>query len=134
MRMRLATAAVTVTVTAALMLVLAAPAAAESARLCSPDGDAKMCAQTWPRVPTTLANVDAQVDALLARMTLRDKVGQLIMAEIQSVTPAEVRRYRLGGILNGGGSYPGKKPRRHPRRMARPRRRLLRRLDEAAPW
>jgi beta-glucosidase len=39
-------------------------------------------------------------------MTLEQKVGQMIQAEIQSVTPEDVREYALGSILNGGGSWP----------------------------
>ena len=39
-------------------------------------------------------------------MTLEQKVGQMVQAEIQSVTPADVRQYHLGSVLNGGGSYP----------------------------
>nr|WP_329743563.1 glycoside hydrolase family 3 N-terminal domain-containing protein [Dyella sp. A6] len=43
----------------------------------------------------------------MAKMTLRDKVGQVIQADIGSVTPADVRKYRLGAILAGGNSKPG---------------------------
>jgi beta-glucosidase len=39
-------------------------------------------------------------------MSLEQKVGQMIQAEIQSATPEDVRRYFLGSILNGGGSFP----------------------------
>ena len=47
------------------------------------------------------------MDELLAAMTLPEKVGQMIQAEIRSVTPEDVRRYRLGSVLNGGGGFPG---------------------------
>jgi beta-glucosidase len=39
-------------------------------------------------------------------MTLEQKVGQMVQAEIQSVTPADIRQYHLGSVLNGGGSHP----------------------------
>src|SRR5690625_6408982 len=39
-------------------------------------------------------------------MSVEEKVGQMIQAELQSVTPDDVRNYHLGSILNGGGSYP----------------------------
>ena len=39
-------------------------------------------------------------------MTLREKVGQIIMPDIQHVTPEEAKKYNLGSILNGGGSWP----------------------------
>lgn len=51
---------------------------------------------------------EARLDEILARMSLSDKVGQIIMGEIQYVSPRDVRHYRLGAVLNGGGSFPGK--------------------------
>ncbi len=39
-------------------------------------------------------------------MTLAEKVGQMTQAELQSVTPAQVRQYNLGSVLSGGGSWP----------------------------
>jgi beta-glucosidase len=51
--------------------------------------------------------VEAKVAALLARMTLEQKVGQMVQADIRSVTPDDVRKYRLGSVLNGGGAWPG---------------------------
>lgn len=51
--------------------------------------------------------IEAKVAALLARMTLEQKVGQMVQAEIRSVTPDDVRKYRLGSVLNGGGAWPG---------------------------
>ena len=58
----------------------------------------------WPLPPD--ARLEARVDALLKRMTLEEKVGQTIQADIGSVTPDDVRRYRLGSILAGGNSKP----------------------------
>ncbi len=45
-------------------------------------------------------------EALLARMSLEHKVAQIIMPDIGSITPADVRQYRFGTILNGGNSGP----------------------------
>lgn len=45
-------------------------------------------------------------EALLARMSLKHKVAQLVMPDIGSITPADVREYRFGTILNGGNSGP----------------------------
>jgi beta-glucosidase len=53
------------------------------------------------------AALEQRVRALMAKMSLRDKVGQVIQADIVSVTPEEVRTYRLGSILAGGNSKPG---------------------------
>lgn len=63
----------------------------------------------WPHRSSPLAQPDAyetNIDALLAQMSVEEKVGQMIQAELQSVTPDDVRNYHLGSILNGGGSYP----------------------------
>ena len=46
-----------------------------------------------------------QVDAL--QLTLEEKVGQMTQPEISAITPAEVRQYHIGSVLNGGGSWPG---------------------------
>lgn len=51
---------------------------------------------------------EARLDEIVSGMSLRDKVGQVIMGEIQYVSPRDVRHYRLGAVLNGGGSFPGK--------------------------
>jgi beta-glucosidase len=54
-------------------------------------------------------DIEAKVAALLARMTLEQKVGQMVQADIRSVTADDVRKYRLGSVLNGGGAFPGEK-------------------------
>ena len=51
---------------------------------------------------------EARLDEIVAGMSLRDKVGQVIMGEIRYVSPGDVRHYRLGAVLNGGGSFPGR--------------------------
>jgi beta-glucosidase len=55
------------------------------------------------------SDVEEKVAALLARMTLEQKVGQMVQPDIRSVTPDDVRKYRLGSVLNGGGAWPGEK-------------------------
>jgi beta-glucosidase len=47
-----------------------------------------------------------RVEQLLASMTLEQKVAQMTQAEIKHVSPEQVRRYGIGSILNGGGSFP----------------------------
>lgn len=64
----------------------------------------------WPqRAATILPDpaVERRVDALIAAMSLEQKVGQIIQADIASVTPDDVYRYHLGSVLNGGNSSPG---------------------------
>ena len=62
----------------------------------------------WPAAtPEPDAETEAFVDDLLARMSLEQKIGQIIQAEIQHVSPEDVREFGLGSVLNGGGSFPG---------------------------
>lgn len=65
--------------------------------------------------PATLGHrfiwpADRWIDRLVAyhvdHMTLEEKIGQMTQAELQSVTPDDVREYNLGSILNGAGSWP----------------------------
>lgn len=52
--------------------------------------------------------VDEQsVDALLAKMSVAQKVGQLVQTERMAITPAEVHDFHIGSVLSGGGSVPG---------------------------
>ena len=79
------------------LLLVTAAAAAESSQ--------------WPAQSSPFpadAAEEVRLDQILSGMSLRDKVGQVIMGEIQYVSPRDVRHYRLGAVLNGGGSFPGK--------------------------
>jgi hypothetical protein len=51
---------------------------------------------------------------MLAQMTLEEKVGQMIQADIASISPADLRAYKLGSILAGGGAAPGNNVRSTP--------------------
>jgi beta-glucosidase len=51
--------------------------------------------------------IDDQAKSLVARMSLERKVAQLVMPDISTITPEDVRQYRFGTILNGGNSGPG---------------------------
>ncbi len=48
-----------------------------------------------------------KVDQLLGRMTVDQKLGQMIQAERMAATPEDVKAHHLGSILSGGGSTPG---------------------------
>jgi beta-glucosidase len=65
--------------------------------------------QQWPQ-PTWPYGRDAAAEAriakILARMAVEEKIGQVIQPDIASVTPADMRRYHFGSILNGGNSAP----------------------------
>ena len=53
------------------------------------------------------AALEEKIAALLAKMTVEEKVGQVIQGDIASITPADMKQYHLGSVLNGGGSAPG---------------------------
>ncbi|PNS07363.1 glycoside hydrolase family 3 protein [Solilutibacter silvestris] len=62
----------------------------------------------WPRVHSAVAKdaaIEARVREILASMTLAQKIGQMTQPEIKTITPDEVRRYYIGSVLNGGGSW-----------------------------
>ena len=68
--------------------------------------------EQWPQPAWPFArdaSLESKVDALLASMTVEEKVAQTIQADIGSITPDELRKYRLGSVLAGGGSDPGGK-------------------------
>ena len=54
---------------------------------------------------------DTQIraQAMLERMTLEEKVGQVIQGDISTVSPQDAKDYHLGSVLNGGNSAPGGK-------------------------
>lgn len=66
--------------------------------------------ENWPKsqspIPVDPA-IESRIADLLAKMTIEEKVGQVIQADIGSVTPAEAKKYNLGSVLNGGNSAPG---------------------------
>ena len=84
---------------AASALTAATPLAAQVAR---PD--------QWPAATSPIprdAAMEARITALMARMSLEQKVGQVVQGDIASITPDDVRRYHLGSVFNGGNSDPG---------------------------
>jgi len=64
----------------------------------------------WPQVAWPLAEdaaLEKRITDLMATMTVEEKVGQLVQGDIASITPEDLRKYRLGSILAGGNSDPG---------------------------
>ena len=65
--------------------------------------------ERWPRLKPALPrdpDLESRIEALVARMTSAQKVGQLIQADIDSITPDDLAHYPLGSVLNGGNSSP----------------------------
>ena len=53
------------------------------------------------------AREEAFLSGWLGHMSLRQKIGQMTMAERLSAAPRDVKEYALGAVLAGGGSHPG---------------------------
>ncbi|MCM8557803.1 glycoside hydrolase family 3 protein [Sphingomicrobium sediminis] len=56
--------------------------------------------------PSAEMSEDAIVADLISRMTLEQKIGQLIQPQINSFTPEDMEKYRFGSYLNGGNGGP----------------------------
>lgn len=68
--------------------------------------------ELWPALSPPLPSnpeLEAKVEALLQRLTLEEKVGQVVQGDLDSITPDDLRTYRLGSVLAGGNSEPGKR-------------------------
>ncbi|RPF70924.1 glycoside hydrolase family 3 protein [Aurantiacibacter spongiae] len=81
----------------------------DSAQVSSESGAGVAHPEIWPAydypVPVNPEH-EARIANLLARMTLPEKIGQLVQADLCCVTPEDVRTYNLGSILVGGNSGP----------------------------
>ena len=60
----------------------------------------------WERVNSCPIGDMAYVEEVLSKMTLGEKVGQTIMADLDFIKPSDLKRYPIGGILNGGNTSP----------------------------
>ena len=64
----------------------------------------------WPAAASPSAISDAktesEISAVIAKMTIAQKVGQVIQADISAVSPQDLVEYPLGSILAGGNSGP----------------------------
>ncbi len=63
----------------------------------------------WPVLDIAVKpdeKIEAKVVALLATMSLEQKVAQMIQPEIRDITVEDMRKYGFGSYLNGGGAFP----------------------------
>lgn len=64
----------------------------------------------WPELQAPIAKdpaLEERIASLLGSMSVEEKVGQIVQGDLGSVTPDDVRKYRLGSVLAGGNSDPG---------------------------
>ncbi len=63
----------------------------------------------WPKLNSAVKTdpqIESQIQEWLAKMTLEQKVAQMIQPEIRDITVADMREYGFGSYLNGGSSFP----------------------------
>jgi len=93
----------------ATALLLAGTASVAAAQTGAADA-ATVHPDLWPAAKSPAAITDAaterRIDALLAKMTVEQKVGQLVQGDISTITPKDLETYPLGSILAGGNSGP----------------------------
>jgi beta-glucosidase len=90
------------------MTVLCISAAVSTAALGS-EGSSQPHPALWPKLrwPVHAApSVERRIAELLSKMTIDEKVGQILQADIGNVTAEDVHKYHLGSVLNGGNSGP----------------------------
>ena len=107
-------------------LAAAAPAQTAGTEEASADGG------RWPAVHSRVTHdpaIEARIDGLLARMSVEQKVAQVIQPDIASITPEQYARYNFGSILAGGNRDPGGVPTAQLARLIA----TLRRVNPAAP-
>jgi beta-glucosidase len=57
--------------------------------------------------PKSLSSYDPQVKELMSRMTLDEKIGQMIQSDQEHIEdPADIGKYFMGSVLSGGNSDP----------------------------
>lgn len=52
------------------------------------------------------AAMERRIAAIVAGMTLEQKVGQMTQPDVRYITPEQVTQYYIGSVLNGGGAWP----------------------------
>ena len=66
----------------------------------------------WPSPKWPFAQdqaLEQRISDVMAKMSVEEKVAQTIQGDIASMTPDDVRKYRIGSVLAGGNSDPGGK-------------------------
>jgi beta-glucosidase len=51
-------------------------------------------------------DIEKKIASMLAKMDLDRKIGQMLQVSIEQCTYDDIKKYHIGSILNGGGSYP----------------------------
>src|SRR5579863_2127792 len=90
-------------------MLLGAAAALGAGAAWAADASALIHPLEWPAAAPAVApdpKLEQFVEQLLGSMSLEEKVGQLVQADIGSIKPEDLRTFRLGSILAGGNAAP----------------------------
>ncbi|WP_448662321.1 glycoside hydrolase family 3 N-terminal domain-containing protein [Sphingomonas sp. CJ20] len=93
----------------ATTFLVSAPALAQTVPTTLSEGQTVATPAKWPVAKSqglTDPATEKFIADLLARMTIEEKVGQMIQGDIGAMKPEELRQYPLGSILAGGNSPP----------------------------
>jgi beta-glucosidase len=108
-------------ITLVLVLGMAGVAEAKAAKKAAPKAaSAEAIIKVDPAWPVVAdaglidSKTEKRIDEIMAQMTLEEKVGQTIQADINFVKPEELKEYPLGSILAGGNSSPKQNERATP--------------------
>ncbi|MDO7590508.1 MAG: glycoside hydrolase family 3 protein, partial [SAR86 cluster bacterium] len=67
--------------------------------------------EDWSRVNTCKYSYGANdnlITELLSKMSIEQKVGQVIQGDLDFISPADVKKYHIGSVLNGGNTAPNR--------------------------
>ena len=90
-------------------VVIALTACSGSPTHTSPSADETVHPEKWPKIVSPVKQdpiVETRITTMLQKMTVEQKVAQLIQPEIRDFTVADMRKYGFGSYLNGGGAFP----------------------------
>ncbi len=71
--------------------------------------DKRPISEIWPVLNGEVKKdpkIEQRIEDLLSRMTLEQKIAQMIQPEIRDITIEDMRKYGFGSYLNGGGAFP----------------------------
>ncbi|MEH8019206.1 glycoside hydrolase family 3 C-terminal domain-containing protein [Rheinheimera muenzenbergensis] len=72
-------------------------------------GPADKAAQHWPVLQLPVSQqpeLEQRISDMMAKMTLGQKIAQMMQPEIRDISVEDMRQYGFGSFLNGGGAFP----------------------------
>ena len=74
-----------------------------------PSTDTTFDAEDWSRINTCEyddSENESLIRDLIGKMSIEQKVGQVIQGDLDFISPADVNKYYIGSVLNGGNTSP----------------------------